>query len=55
MTPELRTEVFSMLEDEPVLKPILTVFMLTGMRPGELIALKWRDIDFPKSPIFVSK
>ena len=41
------------LETEPVLKPILTVFMLTGMRPGELIALKWRDVDFDNSSISI--
>ncbi|MCL1976306.1 MAG: site-specific integrase [Firmicutes bacterium] len=53
LSPELRTVVLSKLEAEPVLKPILTVFMLTGMRPGELIALKWRDVDFEKSSISI--
>ena len=53
LSPELRAVVLYKLETEPVLKPILTVFMFTGMRPGELIALKWRDIDFEKSSISI--
>ena len=53
LTPELRTEILSRLENEQLLRPILTVLMLTGMRPGELIALKWRDIDFQKSTIAI--
>ena len=35
LTPELRAAVLQKLEMEPVLKPILTVLMLTGMRPGD--------------------
>lgn len=53
LTPELRVKVFEKLEKEPILKPILTVLLLTGMRPGELIALRWRDIDFKKSTISI--
>lgn len=53
LTPELRAEVFAKLESEPVLKPILTVLLLTGMRPGELIALKWRDVDFNNATISI--
>ena len=35
LTPELRAEVLAKLETEPVMKPIITVLMLTGIRPGE--------------------
>ena len=53
LTPELRIEILTKLESETTLKPILTVLMLTGMRPGELIALKWRDVDFENSTISI--
>jgi len=53
LSPELRTEVMTKLIDEPVLRPILTTLMLTGMRPGELIALKWRDVDLKKGEISI--
>jgi integrase len=53
LTPELRAEVFAKLKSDPILRPILTVLMLTGIRPGELIALKWKDIDFKKSVISI--
>ena len=48
LSPELRAEIMSKLENEPVLRPILTTLLLTGMRPGELIALRWRDVDLKK-------
>jgi len=53
LSPELRVQILDNLKTETVLKPILTTFMLTGMRPGELIALRWRDVDFKKSTISV--
>jgi len=53
LTPELRVDILSKLEAEPILKPILTVLMLTGMRPGELIALKWRDVDWENATISI--
>lgn len=53
LTPELRAMVLEKLDDEPVLKPILIVLMLTGMRPGELIALKWRDVDWKNATISI--
>ena len=53
LTPELRKEILSKVESNPVLKPILTVLMLTGMRPGELIALKWRDVNWANTSISI--
>ena len=35
------------------LKPILLTMMFAGLRIGELIALKWKNIDFDKSVIVV--
>ena len=53
LSPELRAEIMSKLENEPVLRPILTTLLLTGMRPGELIALRWRDVDLKKGEISI--
>ena len=53
LSPELRTEVMSKLKDEHILNPILTTLMLTGMRPGELIALRWRDVDLKNAQISI--
>lgn len=35
--------------------PILALALETGMRPGELVALKWTDIDFANRTITVSR
>jgi len=53
LSPELRTEVMTKLVNEPILRPIITTLLLTGMRPGELIALKWRDVDLKKGEISI--
>ena len=31
------------------LKPVVTVAIFTGMRRGEILGLKWRDIDFKRN------
>jgi len=36
-------------------KPIITTAVLTGMRQGELLALKWGDIDWVNQQIFVRR
>jgi integrase len=53
LTPELRATIFEHLAGEELLKPILTVLLLTGIRPGELIALRWRDIDWKNGSISI--
>ncbi len=35
--------------------PILPILCLTGLRIGELIALKWEDVDFEKRKLYVTK
>ena len=35
------------------LKPIVIVALLTGMRRGEVLGLKWRDIDFNQKVIYL--
>ena len=53
LTPELRSEVFEKLKDYPMLRAVLVLFILTGLRPGELLALKWKDIDLDNSTISI--
>jgi len=55
LSENLRKKIFSALENEPVLKPVIITFMLTGLRPQELIALKWENIDFKNSIISVKQ
>jgi integrase len=35
------------------LKPIVTVALHTGMRRGEILAMKWADVDFQSGTIFI--
>lgn len=56
MNEEQATQLLNALQEEPLKYQVL-VFMdlVTGMRRGELIALKWSDIDLDKSIISVIK
>ncbi|MDE2009887.1 MAG: site-specific integrase, partial [Candidatus Omnitrophica bacterium] len=38
----------------PVIKPIVTVALNTGMRKGEIMKLKWRDIDFKRAIVHLT-
>jgi len=42
-------------EAEGQLKNILTFLFFTGTRPGEMIALKWEDINFEKKKILICR
>jgi len=55
LSSEERKIIFAALEDNVILKPILLTYAFTGLRPGELIALRWKNIDFENSTIFVSR
>jgi len=46
LRPELRATVFGAVESNPVLKPILMTLAMQGLRTQELIALRWKHIDF---------
>jgi len=37
----------------PRLKPIVTVALFTGMRRGEILGLKWQDIDFQRGIVYL--
>ena len=42
-------------EDDPLLTGLVRLAMCTGMRRGSLLGLQWKDIDFEKKTISVSK
>lgn len=46
--PDLRKDFLKALEKSPILKPICYTSLFAGLRIGEVLALRWRDIDFDK-------
>ncbi|MCL2851753.1 MAG: site-specific integrase, partial [Defluviitaleaceae bacterium] len=44
MRPEIRANVLNWVMANPILKPIVITFTLTGLRPQELIAMKWVNV-----------
>jgi len=44
--PEIRKAVLEWVEENPVLKPILILCTLRGLRPQEVITLKWENVNF---------
>lgn len=48
-----RFKILEALENEPVLKPMVLIMMYAGLRCGEMLALKWRHIDFGRAIITV--
>lgn len=52
---ELRTAVLSAAQDDPIMKPIVTTFLLSGLRPSELLALIWDKIDLEQRLITVDQ
>jgi len=53
LRPEIRQQVFAWVSENPLLKPIVLTFSFTGLRPQELIALRWENIDFDSKAISV--
>jgi integrase len=51
---EARKKLFDALENEPMVKPIIITLMFTGLRPQELIALKWDNIDFESNTVSIT-
>ena len=47
-------EILSAAKSHPELYPILLVLKYTGMRPGELRALKWSNVDFEDNTIHIA-
>lgn len=50
---EQRMAVLKAMENEPIIRPIITMLMFTGMRIGEALALQWRHIDFQTNTISI--
>ena len=44
MRPEIRASVLNWVMGNPILKPIVITFTLTGLRPQELNGLKWSNV-----------
>jgi len=55
LPPEMRTKIFKLVMSHPVLKPIITTFTFTGVRPQELIAFEWSNFDLEQQGVKVGK
>ena len=53
LRPEIRSAILEWVEKHPLLKPILITCKLTGLRPQELITLKWSSINFATKALHV--
>lgn len=51
--PELRKDFVKALDASPILKPICYTSLFAGLRIGEVLALRWRDVDFTDKTIWV--
>lgn len=52
-TPDDLYKIMNAAKKYPTIYPILLVFQNTGMRPGELRALKWENVDFENKSITI--
>ena len=50
-----REQLLKAAESAPILCPILTLLMLTGMRIGEALALQWKHVDFQNRTISIQQ
>ncbi len=48
-----REAILKAAESDPIMCPIITMLMLTGMRIGEVLALQWKHIDFVTQTIHI--
>ncbi len=50
------SDILHALEDEPIrIKALIEVALFTGMRRGEIVGLKWSDIDFERKRLSVKR
>jgi len=52
---EIRENVFAWVMENPILKPIVITFTLTGLRPQELSVLKWENVSLESKSISVKQ
>lgn len=50
-----REQLLRAAENDPIMCPIITTLMLTGMRIGEALALQWKHIDFVTRTITIQQ
>ena len=50
-----REQLLKAAADDPIMCPIITTLMLTGMRIGEVLALQWKHIDFVNRTITIQQ
>ncbi len=48
-----REAILKAAESDPIMCPIITMLILTGMRVGEVLALQWKHIDFVNRTIHI--
>jgi integrase len=51
---ETRMHVLQLVGENPILKPIVSTLMMTGLRPQEIIALQWSNVDLEHKTLCVS-
>ena len=52
--PEQVEQIRNALENEPIKwKTIVHLFLITGARRGEILGLKWKNVDFEKNQIYI--
>jgi len=55
LCPDLRTKVFNLVMSNGILKPIIIVLAFIGVRPQELIAMEWDNLDLGQQGVKVGK
>ena len=50
-----REAILKAAENDPIMCPVITTLMFTGMRVGELLALQWKHIDFQAKTISIQQ
>ena len=55
LPPEIRDKFLTCLNEHTFLKPLCLCMMLAGLRTGETLALRWKDIDFQNKTINVER
>lgn len=53
--PEMREAFLKALDDNTVLKTLCYTMMFAGLRIGEALALKWRDVDFTENTLSINR
>jgi len=53
LRPEIRGTILAHVVSNPILKPIVITFILTGLRPQELIALRWANVCLDSKVLYV--